>query len=77
MTEELDPTPWPERGCLALEAKKGTLIILHALLPHRSGPNRSARSRQAYTLHVIDGQCTYPADNWLRRGPSMPMRGFR
>jgi phytanoyl-CoA hydroxylase len=59
-----------------LEAKRGTLVALHGLLPHYSGANRSVRSRHAYTLHVIDGACRYPADNWLRRGPEMPLRGF-
>lgn len=75
-TETVDPAGWPEAPRVALEAKRGTLIALHGLLPHYSGPNRSARSRHAYTLHVIDGACRYPADNWLRRGPDLPLRGF-
>ena len=37
-----------------LEAAEGHVHVLHGLLPHRSGPNRSPRSRQAYSLHVID-----------------------
>lgn len=77
ITDRLDPMPWPEQGCLALEAKAGTLIVLNALLPHRSGANRSACSRQAYTMHVVDGRSAYPASNWLRRGADMPPRGFR
>lgn len=76
ITEPLDATPWPEDGKQHLAVPQGTLIVLHGLLPHRSGPNRSARSRQAYTLHVIDGASAYPADNWLRRGDDMPLRGF-
>ena len=55
---------------------KGTLILLHGQLPHRSGPNLSDRSRHAYTLHLIDGACRYSPDNWLQRGPDMPLRGF-
>ena len=47
---------------------KGTLILLHGQLPHRSGPNLSDRSRHAYTLHLIDGACRYSPDNWLQRG---------
>ena len=50
--------------------------MLHGLLPHLSGANRSARSRHAYTLHVIDGNARYPADNWLQRAPELPLRGF-
>src|SRR5438128_1880170 len=49
---------------------------LHALLPHLSGENRSAKSRHAYTLHIIDASSKYPASNWLQRSREMPARGF-
>jgi phytanoyl-CoA hydroxylase len=73
--EVLDQTPWPEDKAQPLEVKKGTVIVLHPLLPHLSRENRSSRSRHAYTLHLIDASATYPADNWLQR-PAMPLRGF-
>lgn len=76
VTEMLDSAPWPDGPRVALEARKGSLVVLHGQLPHFSGPNLSDRSRHAYTLHVIDGACRYPDDNWLRRGPDMPLRGF-
>jgi phytanoyl-CoA hydroxylase len=71
-----DSTPWPEEQLWPLEVRKGTLIALHGLLPHKSLENRSAKSRHAYTLHVISGNCRYPADNWLQRSPELPLRGF-
>ena len=74
VTEVLDPTPWPDGPRVALEAAKGSLIVLHGLLPHYSGPNTSDRSRHAYTLHVIDGECRYLPDNWLIRGDNLPLR---
>ena len=74
--ETLDHSPWPESTQAPLEVSQGALIILHGLLPHSSRVNRSAKSRQAYTLHVIDGACEYRSDNWLRRAPDMPLRGF-
>jgi phytanoyl-CoA hydroxylase len=74
--DELVTDPYPTHGEVALEADKGTLIVLHGLLPHRSGPNRSDRGRAAYTLHAIEASATYPPDNWLQRGPDMPPRGF-
>jgi len=77
--EELDPTPLPEPASDALvplEAPAGTMVLLHGLLPHWSGPNTSDRGRQAYTIHCIDGTARYPDDNWLRRGPDLPLRGF-
>lgn len=71
----LDATPWPAVEPVALEARRGTLIVLHGLLPHASAPNRSTRPRHAYALHLIDGRADHPADNWLRR-PDLPLRGF-
>lgn len=79
-TEVLDATPWPafaeENGYVPLEAKKGTLVVLHGLLPHLSGANTSDRSRHAYALHAVEASATYPEDNWLQRGASMPAQGF-
>ncbi|WP_218940209.1 phytanoyl-CoA dioxygenase family protein [Denitrobaculum tricleocarpae] len=76
VTDVLDPAPWSAENAVPLEAKKGTLIVLHGQLPHLSGPNHSPISRQAYTLHVIDGTCRYLEDNWLQRPADMPLRGF-
>jgi len=69
-----DAEPWPEVELVPLEVKKGSLIVLHGLLPHRSYENKSPNSRHAYTLHVIGGNAHYPTDNWLQR--STPLRGF-
>ncbi len=74
--EILDETVWSMNDLVPLEVKKGTLIVLDGLLPHLSRANTSARSRQAYTLHVTDAGSHYPAENWLQRSASMPARGF-
>ena len=74
--ETLDESPWDLSGEIPLEAPEGTLVVLHGLVPHRSGPNLSARSRLAYALHVIDRAAVWSPDNWLRRDPDMPFRGF-
>jgi len=71
-----DDSPWPEKELRPLEVEKGTMIVLHPLLPHMSRENRSAKSRHAYTLHVIDASVDYPKSNWLRRSAKMPLRGF-
>ncbi len=73
---ELDPTPLPTEGLVPLEVERGSLVVLHGLLPHWSAPNRSKNSRHAYALHVIDGEATYSTDNWLQRSADMPLRGF-
>jgi len=73
--EVYDSEPYPAAGLVPLEARRGTLVLLHGMLPHLSGPNRSDRPRHAYTLHAIDGAAQYLADNWLQR-PKLPLRGF-
>ncbi len=77
--ERLDHTPWPTVGtdALPLEVRAGALVVLHGHLPHYSAPNRSARSRHAYTLHVVDGAAHYDARNWLQRSADFPARGLR
>ena len=75
ITRTLNPAPWPTVEAVALEARRGTLVVLHGLLPHASAPNRSARPRQAYSLHLIDADARYEVDNWLQR-PDLPLRGF-
>jgi phytanoyl-CoA hydroxylase len=73
--ETLDPTPWLPGGGVAIEAPRGTLVVLHGLLPHASGANRSSASRYAYALHTVDARAAYSKDNWLDRG-ALPARGF-
>ena len=74
--EVFDDAPWPEENLKPLEVRKGTVIVLHPLLPHLSRENRSSKSRHAYTLHIIDASSHYPEENWLQRSAEMPLRGF-
>jgi phytanoyl-CoA hydroxylase len=75
--ETLDTTPWPSlHQALPLEMAAGTLVVFHGLLPHYSGPNRSATSRHAYTLHATDASAAYAPGNWLQRSDELPPRGF-
>ncbi|MBN8724890.1 MAG: phytanoyl-CoA dioxygenase family protein [Acidobacteria bacterium] len=63
----LDNTQWDLTKLIPLEVKKGSLIVLHGLLPHLSYANKSRFSRHAYTLHLIDKNWHYAKDNWLQR----------
>ena len=74
--EIFDDKPLERSKLLPLEVKAGTLVVLHALLPHMSYANRSANTRHAYTMHIIEGTADYPEWNWLQRPPEMPLRGF-
>ena len=76
VNEILDESPFPEHLKVPAEAPAGTLVVFDGRAPHLSGPNRSDKSRHAYTLHAIDRNCHYPANNWLQRGDDLPLRGF-
>ena len=75
-TQVLDPAPWPTDDLVPIEVPKGTLVVLDGQCPHYSAPNLSSKSREAYTLHIIDAACDYPSDNWLLRDSNFPLRGF-
>ena len=64
---KLNQEPYSMDGMIPLEVKKGSCIVLHGLLPHFSLPNTSGRSRQAYSIHMINKQTLYLTDNWLQR----------
>ncbi|MCI0517420.1 MAG: phytanoyl-CoA dioxygenase family protein [Woeseiaceae bacterium] len=75
-TDVLSDEPFDEERKVAAEVNAGSLVIFDGRAPHMSGENRSPKSRHAYSLHVIDRRCHYPADNWLQRGPELPLRGL-
>lgn len=70
-----DQSSWDLTKLVPLEVKKGSLIVLHGLVPHLSYANLSKHSRHAYTLHIIDRNWVYPANNWLQR-KTLIARGF-
>lgn len=74
--EKYDETPWELDKMIPLEVPRGSLIVLHSLLPHMSKENVSSHSRHAYTLHVMENGIDYPSTNWLQRAPNMPFLGF-
>ncbi len=77
---EFDPPEAPAafdlEGAVPLEVKRGALVVLHSALVHYSAENRSAASRHAYSVHVVEGGegTVYPADNWLQRPAQDPFK---
>ncbi|RKP15200.1 phytanoyl-CoA dioxygenase family protein [Piptocephalis cylindrospora] len=43
---------------------KGSLVLIHGSVLHRSSANTSMNRRLALTFHVIEGTSKYSADNW-------------
>ena len=74
--ETLDETPIDQSNQVPLIAPKGTLVVLHGKVPHKSAPNTSSRSRHAYAVHMIEGTAKWSPDNWLKRSNDNPMKGF-
>lgn len=73
-----DAEPLSVEGAVALPVERGSLVLLHGSLVHLSHENRSPSSRHAFTVHVVDGACHYPEDNWLQRydgGEAMRLTG--
>jgi phytanoyl-CoA hydroxylase len=65
-TEIYDNSPWDLNLMTPLEVPRGSLVVLNGLLPHMSKENTSAKSRHAYTLHVIDEKQCFAPDNWIK-----------
>ncbi|EFA79185.1 hypothetical protein PPL_08011 [Heterostelium album PN500] len=68
---------YDKKDFVALECKKGSVILLDGAVVHYSEPNTSNISRHAYTLHFIegDGSAVYESNNWLQRpDPALPFR---
>ncbi|XKL59832.1 hypothetical protein PGB90_000848 [Kerria lacca] len=51
----------------SLPVKKGTCVIIHGNVVHRSSHNYSDKTRHAYTFHIYDSaRSVYSKDNWLQ-----------
>lgn len=57
---------------------KGTCILIHGQVVHFSYPNKSDKSRHAYTFHVIETQhISYSKENWLQPPPGGFLKLYR
>lgn len=62
----------PEIECqddqfVSVPVSKGSLVMIHGLVVHRSGPNKSEEPRWVYTFHAYDrANSVYLKDNWLK-----------
>ncbi|XP_045458653.1 phytanoyl-CoA dioxygenase domain-containing protein 1 [Melitaea cinxia] len=66
---------YPQSGFTPVPVSKGTCILIHGHVVHRSAQNKSEKSRHAYTFHVVERQDnTYSPDNWLQEGENAPFQ---
>lgn len=66
------PSQKPEEF-VAVPVKRGTLVLIHGEVVHKSGENVSERSRNIYTFHLYDaGTSEWSKDNWLQPTENLP-----
>ena len=66
------PSTKPE-DFVPVPAKKGSLVLIHGEVVHKSGSNTSDRSRNIYTFHLYDaGTSIWSGENWLQPTEDLP-----
>ncbi|XP_037940924.1 phytanoyl-CoA dioxygenase domain-containing protein 1 homolog [Teleopsis dalmanni] len=71
------PAPdYPQNNFIPLTVSKGTCVIIHGNVIHKSEPNLSRKSRHAYTFHVIETEnnVKYSEGNWLQPPENKPFQ---
>lgn len=68
--EDLDnQTRDDPKDFVAVEIPKGSLVLIHGSVLHKSERNLSSMSRYAYTFHIIEGENKFDKLNWLQMPP--------
>ena len=68
--EEIEESQSSYKAC---PVPKGSLVLIHGNVLHKSEPNVSNRSRHVYTFHLYDaGTSEWSKDNWLQPTSSVP-----
>ncbi|KAI6239592.1 hypothetical protein M3Y99_00549400 [Aphelenchoides fujianensis] len=58
---------YEEANFVPVPVKKGSMVLIHGLVVHKSEANTSDKSRHAYTLHVADTTSeTWDPLNWMQ-----------
>lgn len=58
---------------VASPVKKGSLVLIHGAIVHKSELNCSEHSRHVYTFHLYDaGASSWSPDNWLQPTAEVP-----
>ncbi|CAL1534646.1 unnamed protein product [Lymnaea stagnalis] len=59
------PVQYDDNLFVPAEMRAGSLALIHGEVVHKSEPNRSTKSRHAYTFHMFDSQgVEYSKQNW-------------
>uniref|UniRef100_A0A224XLE9 Putative peroxisomal phytanoyl-coa hydroxylase n=1 Tax=Panstrongylus lignarius TaxID=156445 RepID=A0A224XLE9_9HEMI len=67
------PVTYPESGFRSYPVPKGSCVVIHGNVVHKSEANKSLKSRHAYTYHIMDATSKYSPDNWLQSPQGFPL----
>ncbi|CAK9878011.1 unnamed protein product [Sphagnum jensenii] len=69
-----EPGTYDKNEFIPVEVKAGSLVLLDGNLVHQSFENTSPKSRQAYSVHVVETKdCIWAEQNWLQRRADFPL----
>eukprot|EP01135_Chromosphaera_perkinsii_P002493 Nk52_evm9s224 gene=Nk52_evmTU9s224 len=71
-----EPVEYKDEDFICGEVKKGTLVMIHGEVVHKSSENFSEKSRHIYTYHAIElGKgVKYDPKNWLQATKELPFK---
>ncbi|KAK9499628.1 hypothetical protein O3M35_002640 [Rhynocoris fuscipes] len=67
------PVTYPTSGFSPYPCPKGSCVVIHGNVVHKSEANKSSKSRHAYTFHIMDATSKYSPDNWLQSPNGFPL----
>ncbi|KAL1130876.1 hypothetical protein AAG570_012117, partial [Ranatra chinensis] len=67
------PILYPTSSFSPFPVTKGTCVVIHGRVVHKSEHNKSSKSRHAYTFHVMDVESKYSPENWLQSPQGFPL----
>jgi len=61
------PDDYDDSKFVPVPIKKGSLIVIHGQVVHKSEKNNSSRSREIYTFHIAEGhESKWTQENWIQ-----------
>ncbi len=67
------PPTIEDEAFVCAPVRKGSLVLIHGEVVHKSPPNLSDRSRNIYTFHLYDaGTSEWSKDNWQQPSKEVP-----
>jgi phytanoyl-CoA hydroxylase len=67
ISNDLTKNLWLSNDYVPIEVPKGSLVLLHGYVVHKSAENLCNLPRDAYTFHIVDAECEWSQDNWIQQ----------